>query len=174
MTFTAYHCLIGHHGTGMNSILKLSLAACATLLLVSCGSTPRRVSPPAAAIQQLTVQANGDWLVDLRLHNYSSISMRFDSVQLEVSVDEHPAGTLQATPAISIGPTSADVVQVALKPEPMARMAVADALASRRALSYRLLGKVSATPDQASKPRPFELDQRSSLNPAPGLDGVLR
>ena len=72
------------------------------------------------------------------------------------------------------GVASCDVHPVALKPEPMARMAVADALASRRALSYRLQGKVTATPDEASKPRPFELDERSSLNPAPGLDGVLR
>ena len=159
----------------MKSIaLKLSLATCALLLLAACGSTPRRVSPPSAAIQQLTVQANGDWLVDLRLHNYSSVSMRFDEVRLEVSVDEHAAGTLLATPAISIGPTAADVVQVSMKPEAMARMAVADALASRRTLSYRLQGKATATPDQAGKARDFEVDDRSSLNPAPGLDGVLR
>ena len=39
----------------MNSTLKLSLAACALLLLAACSSTPRRVSPPATAIQQLTV-----------------------------------------------------------------------------------------------------------------------
>ncbi|UWX04766.1 LEA type 2 family protein [Pseudoxanthomonas sp. NC8] len=157
----------------MKSILKLSLAAIAVLLLVSCTSA-RRVSPPATAIQQLAVQANGDWALDLRLHNYSSVSMRFDTVRLEVSVDEHVAGTLQATPAISIGPTSADVVRVTLKPDGMARIAVADALASRRSLAYRLAGTVTATPVEESKPREFEVDDHSSLNPAPGLDGVLR
>ena len=157
----------------MKSIPKLSLAACALLLLASCGTSPR-ISPPAAAIQQLTVQANGDWLVELRLHNYSSVSMRFDSVRLELSVDEHLAGTLQASPAISIGPTSADVVQVSLKPDGMARIAVADALAGRRSLSYRLQGTASATPDGTTKSREFKVDDRSSLNPAPGLDGVLR
>lgn len=155
-------------------VLKLSLAACALLLLASCSSSPRRVSPPSTAIQQLTVQANGDWLVDLRLHNYSSISMRFDSVRLEVSVDEHAAGTLHAAPGISIGPTSADVVQIPMKPDAMARMVVADALAGRRTLAYRLQGKVSAVPDGAGKAREFEVDDRNSLNPAPGLDGVLR
>ncbi len=157
----------------MKSVLKLSLALLAVALLASCG-TSRRVSPPAAAIQQLTVQANGDWKVDLRLHNYSSVSMRFDSVRLELSVDEHLAGTLQASPAISIGPTSADVVQVSLKPDGMARIAVADALAGRRSLSYRLQGTASATPDGTTKSREFKVDDRSSLNPAPGLDGVLR
>ena len=157
----------------MKSIPKLSLAACALLLLASCGTSPR-ISPPAAAIQQLTVQANGDWLVELRLHNYSSVPMRFDSVRLEVSVDEHAAGTLQAAPAISIGATSADVVKVAMKPAARARMAVADARASRRALSYRLQGKVTAAPAESGKPREFQMDDHSSLNPAPGLDGVLR
>ncbi|AKC87668.1 LEA type 2 family protein [Pseudoxanthomonas suwonensis] len=158
----------------MKHALKLSLAATALALLAACGTGAKRVSPPSAAIQQLTVQANGDWTVDLRLHNFSSVSMRFDSVRLEVSVDEHTAGTLNATPAISIGPTAADVVKVSLKPEGMARIAVADALAGRRSLSYRLQGKVSATPEGASKPREFKVDDRSQLNPAPGLEGVLR
>ncbi len=157
----------------MKSLLKLSLALLALALLASCG-TSRRVSTPSAAIQQLTVQANGDWTVDLRLRNYSSVSMRFDTLRLELSVDEHVAGTLQASPAISIGPTSADVVQVAFKPEGMARIAVADALASRRSLSYRLQGTIHATPDEVNKTREFKVDDSSSLNPAPGLDGVLR
>jgi len=158
----------------MKPLLKLSLAAVALIALASCTGNARRISPPSAAIQQLTVQANGDWMVELRLHNFSSVSMRFDTVRLEVEVDEHAAGTLQATPGISIGPTSADVVKVTMKPDGMGRIAVADALASRRSLSYRLKGNVSATPDEASKPRDFEVDDRSSLNPAPGLDGVLR
>jgi hypothetical protein len=157
----------------MKPILKLSLALLVPVLLVSCG-TGRRVSPPSAAVQQLTVQADGDWQVDLRLHNFSSVSMRFDTVRLEMSVDEHAAGTLQATPSISIGPTSADVVRVALKPDGMARIAVADALAGRRSLAYRLQGTVNATPDEDSKSREFKVDDSSSLNPAPGLDGVLR
>jgi hypothetical protein len=33
---------------------------------------------------------------------------------------------------------------------------------------------VTATPAEENKPREFEVDDRSSLNPAPGLDGVLR
>ena len=157
----------------MKSILKLSVIVIAAFLLASCHSA-RRVSPPSTAIQQLTVQPNGDWALDLRLHNFSSVSMRFDSVRLEVSVDEHVAGTLQATPAISIGPTSADVVRVTMKPEGMARIAIADALAGRRSLAYRLKGTVNATPAEQNKQRVFDVDDRSSLNPAPGLEGVLR
>ncbi len=158
----------------MKPVLKLLLATAVLVLLAACGGNARRVSPPSAAIQQLAVQPNGDWMVDLRLHNFSSVSMRFDKVRLEVSVDEHAAGVLQATPGISIGPGSADVVKVSMRPDGMSRIAVADALATRRSLSYRLVGTVDATPDEASKPRQFDVDDRSALNPAPGLDGVLR
>ena len=153
---------------------RMAALALAALVLSSCSGKVRRVSPPAASIQQLTVQANGDWAVDLRLHNYSSMSMRFDSVRLEVSVDEHVAGTVEVRPGISIGPSSADVASATLKPSAIARMAVADALASRRSLAYRLKGTAAATPDETSKSRDFEVDDRSQLNPAPGLDGVLR
>ncbi|KAF1690997.1 LEA type 2 family protein [Pseudoxanthomonas taiwanensis] len=157
----------------LHILATLALLAAAALG-AGCAGGAKRVSPPAAMVQQLQVQADGSWTVDVRLHNYSSVSMRFDHVRLELSVDEHPAGTLEASPALSIGPTAADVVQVTLRPQPMARLAVADALASRRALSYRLEGTVRATPDEAGKAREFKGDGQSALNPAPGLEGVLR
>ena len=74
----------------------------ATVLLGGCGDgVVRRVSDPAVSVQQLTVKADGQWAVDLRLQNYSSIPMRFDSLKLDVSVAEQAAGTLQASPALS-------------------------------------------------------------------------
>lgn len=155
-------------------ILPFIALALAVLVIAGCGRKARRVSPPAASIQQLTVESDGSWTVDLRLHNYSSIPMRFEHVSLAVSVDQHDAGSLAASPAISIGPSAADVVRATLRPQGTARLAVADALAGRRALSYRLEGSISATPEEASKPRSFELDADGTLNPAPGLTGVLR
>lgn len=158
----------------VSRILPFLALALVVLVIAGCGRGAKRISPPTASIQQLTVAADGSWTVDLRLHNYSSVSMRFERVSLAVSVDEHEAGTLEASPALQIGPSAADVVRVTLRPQGTARLAVADALASRRALSYRLEGSVSATPDEAGRSRSFELDARSSLSPAPGLDGVLR
>ena len=89
----------------------LAVVFLATALLAACSGGPvRRVSEPAASIQQLTVKANGSWSVDLRLQNYSSIPMRFDRISLAVEVDGHNAGTLEASPALSVGPESADEV----------------------------------------------------------------
>ncbi|MDR2872744.1 MAG: LEA type 2 family protein [Xanthomonadaceae bacterium] len=144
------------------------------LVFVACSSRPvKRVSPPAASIQQITVRTDGSWVVDLRLQNYSTMPMRFDAITLEVTVGGQSAGTLRAAPGLSIGPTSADVASFELRPDSTARIVVAGALAERRALAYQVEGKVTATPEE-QKPREFDIRYRSQLNPAPGLEGVLR
>lgn len=149
------------------------VALCATLL-ASCASGPvRRVSEPSARIQQLTVRADGQWATDIRLENFSSIGMRFDRVDLALTVAGQDAGRLTAQPALSIGKESADVVSVTLAPSAAAKLAVADALAAGRGVEYTLKGTVDATPDEARQ-RNFKIDRSSALSPAPGLPGVLR
>jgi hypothetical protein len=158
----------------MNRRIVSILVVVVAGVLAACSSgPPRRVSPPAASIQQLTVNADGSWSLDLRLQNYSSIPMRFDSLRLEMKVGDQAAGTLQASPAISVGPESADVVRVAVAPASLARIAIADALAARRPLDYSLDGSVQAGVEDR-KARDYGIDTRSRLNPVPGLDGVLR
>ncbi len=153
---------------------RYALVALIALAMTACGSGKvKRVSEPAASIQQLTVDSEGNWAVQLRLRNYSSMPMRFDSVALAVKVGDESAGILNASPAVSIGPESADVVSVRMQPSSSARIVVADALAGGRTLFYELEGTVSATPEER-KQRSFEVKSRNSLNQAPGLPGVLR
>ncbi|MQP76303.1 hypothetical protein CQ393_10405 [Stenotrophomonas sp. MYb238] len=150
----------------LTAVLTLALAACG-------GGVVKRVSEPAAGIQQLTVGNDGSWDVELRLRNYSSMPMRFDDIALEMKVGDQAAGTLRAAPGLSIGPESADVVKIRLQPSSPARIVMADALAGGRSLFYELEGTVKATPEE-KKQRSFEVDGRNSLNQAPGLPGVLR
>lgn len=154
--------------------LVLLLAACA-VLLASCASDgkPRRVYEPAASIQQLTVHANGSWSVDLRIENFSTLPMHFDAVALPLTLGEQDAGTLQGSPAISIGPESADVVTLPHVPSTAAKLALADALASGRGVGYAFEGTLRATPEEGRQ-REFKIKRTSSLNPVPGLTGVLR
>ncbi len=149
--------------------------ALVALLLAGCSSGPvRRVSEPAARLQQLTVRADGSWSLDVRIENFSSIPMRFDSLDLALEVaPAAAAGQVRATPALSIGPESADVITVTLTPQAAAKIAVADALASNRTVSYSLRGRIDATPDEG-KSRSFDVERSSVLSPAPGLPGVLR
>lgn len=158
---------------GRNLAGTLGAAALAALL-ASCSSGPvRRVSEPSAQIQQLTVRADGRWSVDLRIENFSSIPMRFDSVDLALTFGDNEAGHVTAQPAISIGPESADVVTTVFTPQAAGKLAVADALAGGRSISYTLSGNITVTPDEARQ-RSFEVKRSSQLNPAPGLPGVMR
>lgn len=151
-----------------------SLVVFVAMMLAACGSGPvRRVSEPAASIQQLTVRANGSWSIELRINNFSSVPMRFDNVALALAVGGESAGTLQGQPGISIGPESADVTTLTLSPTSGARIVVADALAARRTLAYTLKGNVDGTPEDG-RPRSYAIERTSSLNAVPGLSGVLR
>lgn len=156
------------------SWMRLFGLALAAVLLASCGGGQvRRVSEPAARIQQLTVRANGSWAVEVRIENFSSIPMRFDRFDLQLKLGEDAAGQLVAQPAVSIGPESADVVTVELTPTGAAKIAIADALSGGRSLAYSLKGDIAATPDEA-KQRIFTIERSSALSPAPGLPGVMR
>ena len=150
------------------------LIVLSVLALAACGEkVVKRVSEPASSLQQLTVNADGSWKVALRLQNFSSMPMRFDDIALKLSVGDAEAGTLSAKPGVSIGGTSADVIELQLQPAAQARLIVADALASNHTLAYTLEGSVSATPEE-KKRRTFQINNRSTLNQAPGLPGVLR
>ena len=143
-------------------------------LLAGCASgLVRRVSEPSAQIQQLTVRADGRWAVELRIENFSSIPMRFDSVDLLLSFGDNQAGHVTAQPAISIGPESGDVVTTVFTPQAAAKLAAAEALAGGRSIAYTLEGTIVATPDEARQ-RKFQVKRNSQLSPAPGLPGVMR
>jgi hypothetical protein len=154
--------------------LKVLCVVALTALLSACGGGGmiKRVSEPAVGIQQLTVQADGTWSVDLRIDNFSSVPMTFDTVSLAIKIGDEAAGTLTASPALPVGPESADIATIKLTPTSAARIAMADALASRQTISYSLDGTVGASADGRS--RTFQLERRNQLNPVPGLPGVLR
>ena len=144
-------------------------------LLAGCGSNGpvRRVSEPAASIQQLTVRTDGHWDVQLRLDNFSSMPMRFTAINIQIAFDNGTAGNVQAQPQISIGPESADVVSTTLTPTADGRARIATALADGRSLNYTLGGSVDAAPENG-KPRTYKIERSSALTPVPGLPGVLR
>ena len=145
------------------------------LLLAGCSSSGpvRRVSEPAASVQQLTVRADGRWDVQLRLQNYSSVPMRFTATNLSIAFDNGAAASLQAQPQISIGPESADVFSATVTPLPAGRARIATALADGRGLNYTLTGSLD-TALENGRSRTYKIERTSELAPVPGLPGVLR
>lgn len=156
-------------------LIASGVLVCALALLASCSSGPvRRVSEPAASIDQLTVRADGSWSVQLRINNFSSIPMQFGAVNLRMTVANQDAGTLSGQAGITIAGESADVVTLTHAPRAGVRLALADALAARRNVSYSIDGTINATPTDKPKPKDYDVKRTSSLSPVPGLEGVLR
>lgn len=155
------------------AIRAMALAMC-VLAVAACSTGPvKRVSEPTASIQQLSVGADGQWTVELRLQNFSSVPMRFERIALDLRAGKESAGTLRAEPGLTIGPEAADTAVVKLVPSAAARLTIADALAERRNLDYSLEGTLVAAP-QDRKARDFEIRRNSALSPVPGLPGVMR
>ena len=153
---------------------RLACIAAVALLLAGCGSGPvRRVSEPAASIQQLTVRADGRWDVEMRLQNYSSVPMRFSATNIGITFDNGMAATVQAQPQIDIGPESADVFIATVSPQPEGRARIASALADGSSLNYTLGGTVDAAPENGGS-RSYKIKWNSALTPVPGLPGVMR
>ncbi|MEO5628871.1 MAG: hypothetical protein ABIQ62_03760 [Thermomonas sp.] len=159
----------------MHQRLAWTAAIALLLVLAGCGSggPVRRVSEPAASIQQVTVRADGRWDVQLRLDNFSSVPMRFNATNIQIAFDNGAAGTVQSQPQISIGPESADVVSTTISPTAAGRARIATALADGRSLNYTLGGSVDAAPEDG-RSRNYKIERTSALTPVPGLPGVLR
>ena len=154
---------------------KLGLIGILTFLLAACGGRGpvRRVSQPAASIQQLSVRADGRWELQLRFNNYSSMPMRFDAANLDLAFDNGLAARLEPRPNLEIGPESADTHTLTLQPTPAGMARIATALADGHGLSYTLEGNVQATPDGAGG-KTWKIKTSSALTPVPGLPGTLR
>ena len=155
----------------MSRITKTVLVIAFLALLAACSSGPKkRINPPRASIQQLAVQADGSWQLSVRLQNFSSVSTAFSSVDAKLVIGGQDAGRVVLQPGISIGPESADVVMARLSPTLGAKLVVASAIAASQSAAYSLSGTIVTSEPKGNYP--FNYD--STLNPAPGLNGVMR
>ena len=154
---------------------RFAWIAALLLLLAGCGSggPVRRISEPAASLQQVSVRADGRWDVQVRLDNFSSVPMRFSAATIQVALDNGAAATVQAQPQITIGPESADVFTATVTPLAEGRARIATALADGRSLAYTLAGTLEAGPEDGG-PRTYTIKRTSALTPVPGLPGMLR
>ncbi|PJK06495.1 hypothetical protein CO612_02650 [Lysobacteraceae bacterium NML71-0210] len=143
-------------------------------LLAGCASTGgQRISEPAASIQQLSIDAQGQWQLALRLQNYSNVAMRFDEVNLALRIAGESAAQLQASPALTVAAESAEILSISLTPGLAGKLQAADALANGRGFAYQLQGTIKASTENG-KSRSYQIQRDSVLSPAPGLPGVLR
>lgn len=155
----------------MRIVFKTVFAIAFLAVLASCSSGPaKRINPPKASIQQLAVQPDGRWKLSLRLQNFSNVATEFASVDAKLVIGGQDAGRIVASPGISVGPESADVVETTLIPSLGAKLVVASALAARQSTPYTLTGSIITTKPKGN----YDFTHDSQLDPAPGLNGVMR
>lgn len=143
-------------------LLLCGLAACA-------GGPPKRVFPPRAELHELRVETDGSWTLALRVHNYSTVPMRFASIDLNVDAGGSNAGRIALQPDLDVAANSIEVLQTRIVPSPAAADALR-AMGKGGSLAYRLYGTI-----ETSEPsKEFDIDFPSALSAVPGLDGVLR
>lgn len=149
-------------------------AALALLLLAAvagCASgPPKRIFPPQASLQEVKVQADGQWVAQVRIQNFSTVPMRFSRLEATLSVNGQEATRISIDPGLSVGPGSNELVQHVFTPAAGPKAAVDQALANRRAVRYQLTGRIASS--EPATDHPFEY--QSALDPIPGLTGILR
>lgn len=154
-----------------NAAFLLSLLLLA-LALGACGGGPRkRIFPPTASIQELQVEADGQWLVQLRIQSFSNVPHTVSTLTARLRVGGVDAAVLQLAPELTIGPQNAEVEALRIAPSAEAAARVAEALGSGRSVGYVISGTLTSTaPDKRRDDFTFE----GQLWPQPGLAGVLR
>ncbi len=151
--------------------LHAALALMLLALLAGCASgPPKRVFPPQATVQEVRVQPDGKWAVQIRLQNFSTVPMRFSRLEATLSVNGEQATRISIDPGLSVGPGSNELVQHVFTPAAGPKAAVDQALATRRAVRYQLTGRIASS--EPATDHPF--DYQSALDPVPGLTGILR
>lgn len=151
--------------------LHAAFALMLLALLAGCASgPPKRVFPPQATVQEVRVQPDGKWAVQIRLQNFSTVPMRFSRLEATLSVNGEQATRISIDPGLSVGPGSNELVQHVFTPAAGPKAAVDQALANRRAVRYQLTGRIASS--EPATDHPF--DYQSALDPVPGLTGILR
>ncbi len=136
----------------------------ASILLASCGGgLVKRVSPPTASVQELSIRADGSWHLLIRVQNFSNIPMTFSAIDAELEIADRAVGKITLPFKMDIPGESADVFETNLTPLGGNRPGSGE-------FAYRLHGTISS-----SEPKDdFKFERKSRLSPAPGLTDTWR
>ena len=136
----------------------------ASILLASCGSgVVKRVSPPTASVQELSVRADGSWHLLIRVQNYSNVPMTFSAIDAELEIADRVVGKITLPFKMDIPGESADVFETSLTPAGVSRPTTGE-------FAYRLHGTITSSDPKGE----YTFERKSRLSPAPGLPDTWR
>lgn len=144
----------------LRPLLLIALLA----LLSACSTGPvKRISPPTASVQELSMAADGQWQLSLRLQNFSNVPMTFDRLDAVLTINGEEAGRVESALDLDIPGGNADIFRASLMP----RQALG-ALSGQ--IAYELKGHIRSSDPKGNYP----FERSSHLMPAPGLDKTWR
>ncbi len=155
----------------MKRVLRLALTTTLFALLAGCGSIAQHpINPPNASIQQLDVQSDGSWKLQIRLENFSDMTVRYGALKASLIIEGHVAGDISLNPNLDIPGENADIVPATIIPDSAARQAFNDDARKPGGASYILRGTINIP--KAGKD--FKFSYQSSLSPVPGVTNEYR
>jgi hypothetical protein len=141
------------------------------IALAGCSSGPKkRVFPPEVRMQELQRLDDGTLQLQLRLHNYSNVPMRFERVEAELLIGGLSAGRIDLAPALQVAANSVEIVPAELIPPAAVLAAVDAALDAGSGLRYQVRGTLATLEPRGN----YAIDFSSTMDRVPGLDRVLR
>lgn len=160
----------------MKRLLSWMLPALLLAVLSACAPPRKSMFPPTISVQQLTVQPDGRWHMQMRILNNSYGPMEFRAIHLTMTIDNEPATSIDADFTLGIPALSADVTDVTIQPSAEAAKAlgtIADK-GSAGGLAYTLEGIANAIPDKSDKVREYKVQSHDWLSAVPGVENTYR
>lgn len=159
----------------MKRALPWTIIALLAAVLAACGPIRKSMFPPTLSVQELHVQPDGHWRMQVRILNNGYGSVDFRRLQLTMHINHQAAARIDTRIDLSIPPLSADVTTVEATPSAAAAAALA-AIANQGSagnLAYSLTGTASAAPEH-SKVHDYPVDSHDWLSPVPGVPDTYR
>ena len=117
------------------------------------------------------MEPSGQWVLLLRLQNYSTVGMRLQMSSAQLSIDGLPPVMLAASEPLMVATGSTEILELRVAPDASLQQRIDSALQSRKGVGYQLSGEIVSLEPRERRDA-FEFS--SSLTPMPGLPGVLR
>jgi hypothetical protein len=156
-------------GVSMRIDKMIFILACT--VLCACSSGPvKRYYPPLASIQQLQQLPNGEWQMQLRVQNFSTTTVEFNKLQLQVQFQATVWMPASDAKTISIGANSAEIIPITLHTSNDTNALLQERLKLTQTVQYAIKGTIQSIDPN----RNYSLDYQGRLSPAPGLNGVFR
>jgi hypothetical protein len=147
-------------------LLLLVLAA----LLTACAPVKHPINPPNASIQQLDVLPDGRWQIQIRLENFSDLTVHYGAFKAVLRVGGADVGPIEMNANLDVPGENADIIQTILSPGPDARRAFAADISKPGGAEYEIKGSIEVP----AAGKDFRFEHKSRLSAVPGVVNSYR